>query len=99
MDSTAADRPPARKEAAAWRVMGDAFVKVLRDQPVDQPKRGQALKLAEWLYANVLTPDQQHDFMISTGWILDPKLAAELQGSVPRRPGRARKMRDEEIPF
>jgi hypothetical protein len=100
MNRESKNRPPAREEAAAWRLMGEAFVRVLRSDRVDLPERARALQLAEWLNANVLTSEQQHQFMTGTGWIIDSELADKLQGTAAaERPRRGRKARAPEVPF
>lgn len=75
-----ADRPPATKEAVARRLMGDAFVQVVCSPQIDAPERAEALKLAEWLFANVLTPEQRDQFMVDTGWIIDSEFMGSAHG-------------------
>jgi hypothetical protein len=75
-----ADRPPATKEAVARRLMGDAFVHLVCSPQIDAPQRAEASKLAEWLFANVLTPEQRNQFMGDTGWIIDPEFMGSARG-------------------
>lgn len=86
---------PDRQETAAWRLMGDAFVRLLRSERADPSARARASLLAEWLHASMLTADQQHQFMIGTGWVLDPATWAELQAIPHVAIGEL----DDEIPF
>jgi hypothetical protein len=94
-----------RSEAKAWRQMGDAFSRLLRsDRALQGPLWQEAYAVADWLYSHKLTPDQQHEFMTQTGWILDAKLADELRGPEelhrPQRPQRMpRPSPDKDIPF
>jgi hypothetical protein len=94
-----------RSEAKAWRLMGDAFARLLRsDRSLQGPLWQEAYAVADWLYEHALTRDQQHEFMTQTGWVLDAKLFEELRGPEelhgPQRPQRrTRPPRDEDIPF
>jgi hypothetical protein len=93
-----------RAEAKAWRLMGDAFARLLRtDRALQGPLWQEAYAVADWLYSH-MTPDQQHEFMTHTGWILDAKLFEELRGPEelhrPQRPRRRpRPAADKDIPF
>lgn len=93
-----------RSEAKAWRLMGDAFERLLRsDRTLQGPLWQEAHAVADWLYSH-MTPDQQHQFMTQTGWILDAKLFEELRGPEelhqPKRPRRKpRQSPDKDIPF
>jgi hypothetical protein len=65
--------------AKAWRLMGDAFVRLLRsDRAMQGPLWREAYAVADWLNSHMLTADQQHEFMTQTGWIMDAKLADQL---------------------
>ncbi len=60
-------------EAEAWRMMGEAFTWLMQSMDAEHSgQRKAAIDLAQWLYLNCLTNQQQYDFMTATGWRLDP---------------------------
>ena len=86
------ERPRRMTEAAAWRLMGEAFVRLLRSKDDAHAERTKAAwELAAWLHDNFFTEQQQEDFRYRTGETFDPSLL-EFPPPDPS-------IKEEDIPF
>ncbi len=70
------------------RLLLDTYAEALRGDAAElRPEQRQALDLAEWLYRNFLTAEQQREFMAKTGWVMDDE-PPQASPSSPGRRGR-----------